>query len=276
MWTVIRMNNWLFWAYLLIINQIRTSSSNNECFDMWEDCPTWADDYGHCADPVMGPFMQEQCKMSCNLCSNGDCSPTPCREGEGNCVMDSECEGSLICGQMNCANSNLDHCCAKTCNDDSDCPTSGECYAAGYILIEDSAVSCNFVRSALECQTAAYHLGLSDFTAEDDGHSGSPYDPPFCYFEEGSLMFNDMGTNTGPCSTADQCICIENQCRLNSDTVKWSRCSQGAPCNIGEGDCDSDGECEGLLICGNDMCESGPSSMDCCIGKLVMAQNTQS
>ena len=49
------------------------------------------------------------------------CSLTLCKEGEGDCGMDSECEGSLVCGQMNCVNSTLRHCCTKTCNNDSDC-----------------------------------------------------------------------------------------------------------------------------------------------------------
>ena len=105
--------------------------------------------------------------------------------------MDSECEGSLVCGQMNCANSTLRHCCALTCNNDSDCPTSGEC-----------------------------------------------------------------NTEHG-------------QCRLNSDTIDWSRCSQDSPCADGDGDCDNHTDCEGTLICGNDTCASGPSTMDCCRGKLV-------
>ena len=56
------------------------------------------------------------------------CTTTLCKEGEGDCSMDSECEGSLACGQMNCANSTLQNCCTKTCNYDSDC-TSGECNA---------------------------------------------------------------------------------------------------------------------------------------------------
>ena len=49
------------------------------------------------------------------------CSLHLCKEGEGDCGMDSECEGSLVCGQMNCANITLQHCCTKTCNNDYDC-----------------------------------------------------------------------------------------------------------------------------------------------------------
>ena len=117
------------------------------------------------------------------------CSLTLCKEGEGDCGMDSECEGSLVCGKMNCANSTLRHCCTKACNNDSDCFNQ-------------------------ECN-------------------------------------NDI-----------------NQCRLDSYSTDWSKCSQDSPCADGKGDCDNDGECEGLLVCGNNKCLGGPSTMDCCIGKL--------
>ena len=64
------------------------------------------------------------------LCKRkGFCSPkNPCVEGQGDCDNDSECEGSLVCGQLNCANSSITNCCTKTCDIDSDC-TSGECHA---------------------------------------------------------------------------------------------------------------------------------------------------
>ena len=117
------------------------------------------------------------------------CSITLCKEGEGDCGMDSECEGSLVCGQMNCANSTLQHCCTKTCNNDSECFDQ-------------------------ECSTDNY------------------------------------------------------QCRLDSYSTDWSKCSHDSPCNDGEGDCDNDWECEGMLMCGNDKCGHGPSKMDCCIGKF--------
>ena len=103
--------------------------------------------------------------------------------------MDSECEGSLVCGQMNCANSTLKHCCTKTCNNDSDC-------------------------------------------------------------------WNQ------------ECNINIDQCRLDSYSTDWSKCSQESQCRDGEGDCDNDWECEGLLVCGNDKCGNGPSTMDCCVGKF--------
>ena len=42
-------------------------------------------------------------------------------------------------------------------------------------------------------------------------------------------------------------------------------CGTKAPCDINEGDCDSDDECKGGLVCGSNNCPSPfPSSADCC------------
>lgn len=59
-----------------------------------------------------------------------------------------------------------------------------------------------------ECDIAAQALGLSDTSASQDGQSGGvSYDPPFCYFEQGSLKFNIYGANSGSCTNNDQCLC---------------------------------------------------------------------
>ena len=119
------------------------------------------------------------------------CSLTLCKEGEGDCGLDAECEGSLVCGHMNCANSTLRHCCTKTCNNDSDCLNQ-------------------------ECNTEI------------------------------------------------------NQCRLDSYSTDWSKCSQDLPCKKGEGDCDQHGDCEGGFVCGIDNCARGPTYLDCCTGMSII------
>jgi len=67
-----------------------------------------------------------------------------------------------------------------------------------------------YIDSVAECSTAARSLGLSDTSPSDDGVT---YDPPGCYFEAGSLKFN-QGGNRGTCSSAgrtgltpDTCLC---------------------------------------------------------------------
>ena len=112
------------------------------------------------------------------------CSLTSCKEGEGDCNLDSQCEGLLVCGHMNCMNSSISDCCTQRCNNDSDCLNQ-------------------------EC--------------------------------------NDS-----------------YQCRLDSYSTDWSKCSQASPCADGEGDCDHHTDCEGVLVCGNDNCANGATGMDCC------------
>ena len=45
----------------------------------------------------------------------------------------------------------------------------------------------------------------------------------------------------------------------------YSCCSSSNQCDQNQGDCDSDSECSGDLICGTDNCQSPfPSDADCC------------
>ena len=49
-------------------------------------------------------------------------------------------------------------------------------------------------------------------------------------------------------------------------TATWECCTALYPCELGEGDCDNDGECVGSLVCGTDNCGGiFDSSADCCI-----------
>ena len=55
----------------------------------------------------------------------------------------------------------------------------------------------------------------------------------------------------------------------------WNCCLLSNNCGVGEGDCDSDSECNGNLICGTDNCQSFDSGwldsgFDCCMeGKCI-------
>ena len=80
--------------------------------------------------------------------------------------------------------------------------------SASYVLVK-SGSTCTRITSFSECSTAARALGLSDTTASYDEHTGSGvnYDPPYCYFEGGTLKYNSNGRNTGGCTTSDNCVC---------------------------------------------------------------------
>merc|ERR1711983_167503 len=51
-------------------------------------------------------------------------------------------------------------------------------------------------------------------------------------------------------------------------STDWNCCSDGNPCNKGEGDCDKDSHCAAGLKCGKDNCKdfnpAAHSTADCC------------
>ena len=61
----------------------------------------------------------------------------------------------------------------------------------------------------------------------------------------------------------------------NNDIDTASCCTSLSPCGINEGDCDSNLECQGELICGIDNCinilpsDHFPSTHDCCYSPLI-------
>ena len=50
-----------------------------------------------------------------------------------------------------------------------------------------------------------------------------------------------------------------------------SCCTSSFPCKLGGGDCDTDGDCEGPLVCGVDNCQdfnpAAGEDYDCCTSK---------
>ena len=51
----------------------------------------------------------------------------------------------------------------------------------------------------------------------------------------------------------------------NYNDVFQECCSSSHLCDINQGDCDSDSECKGNLVCGSNNCPSPfPSTADCC------------
>jgi len=75
-----------------------------------------------------------------------------------------------------------------------------------------SSGSCSTLIKVMgECSVAAIALKLSDTTAQDDRQRGVTYDPPYCYFEGGSLKFNSNGQNRGKCTVYDKCLCRKGQ-----------------------------------------------------------------
>ena len=57
----------------------------------------------------------------------------------------------------------------------------------------------------------------------------------------------------------------------SSGSIDPDCCSSSDPCGAGEGDCDSDGDCKGDLVCGTNNCKAfnplAYSEADCCVPK---------
>ena len=100
----------------------------------------------------------------------------------------------------------------------------------------------NYVTSMSECNRAAKVLGFSDTTSTNDYNGHVSYDPRGCYYEGGSLKFNSEMTNTGSCSTSDQCLCRKSSgsnsvfCDINHD-------GSHHPCNADRSDYCCDCKC---------------------------------
>ena len=57
--------------------------------------------------------------------------------------------------------------------------------------------------------------------------------------------------------------------KCTADNWSYGCCTSANPCSFGEGDCNSNDECGGTLICGSNNCLNdfgfGDSGLDCCI-----------
>ena len=89
------------------------------------------------------------------------------------------------------------------------------------------------------------------------------------------------GLGYGDCDTDEECegplVCGDNNCeagdyRMDCCQEKvclpglndWTCCTESSPCGLGNGDCDSDIDCQGILVCGDNNCADGDYRMDCC------------
>ena len=82
------------------------------------------------------------------------------------------------------------------------------------MLVTTDGIACTSITSRHSCEEAARQLGLGNTTARDDDGNVPTSDPPYCYFEDSELYFNEYGNNTGSCSSSDQCLCIQGKNQL--------------------------------------------------------------
>ena len=178
-----------------------------------------------------------------------------CKENEGDCDSNNDCEGDLICGSDNCLNlSSTDNFTSS-----HDC-----CFAA---------IKCGGSQTdTASCCTSVSPCGINEGDCDD-------------HFEcQGELMcgidncINILPSDNFP-STHD--CCFEARCNGNQNNT-WDCCSYGflnlnlnLLCGENEGDCDNDWDCVGNLLCGNNNClnidlsDNFTSNHDCCYTPLT-------
>jgi hypothetical protein len=155
---------------------------------------------------------------SCDVFQSGpdwcrDCGP--CSEGQGDCDSDAECEEGLIC-------------------------------------VHDVGASYGWPEARDVCEKPADTCGVfisgPDWCrdcgpcSEGQGDCDSDFE---C--EEGSICVHDVGGNYGWPQARDVCEKPADTCGAFISSPDW--CRDCGPCSEGQGDCDSDAECEEGLIC---------------------------
>jgi len=196
---------------------------------------------------VLG-FKGDNCAVS--DCSEGyggtACctSSNQCAMGEGDCDADDDCTGSLKCGQANGLHDNCDNSLGFPSN--YDC-----CY-------EPEATGCADGTDG-ECCEGVTQCGIGEGDCDSDAG---------CI---GSLKCGSNNCDTslgfGPswdCCYDDGYTPEVTGCADGSD---GSCCTTSNLCGIGDGDCDSDDQCQDDLLCGSNNCDTslgfGPN-WDCC------------
>ena len=210
---------------------------------------------------------------------NGGCNGNLC-EGDGDCDEDSDCASGLLCGTDNCAAFRdaatwnhecdapgwdaTDDCCYRPGGPGSpdqyhvqyacggnDNNGEGGCLAQGPMGLGDGDCdSDDQCAEGLKCGTdncGAFHdsWGWScesvygwdktdDCCARDDGHGG--------------LTTVPLDNEPNECLEVDACeyACCGGDDGGCHDALEWL--------HIGDGDCDSDDDCAGDLVCGTDNC----------------------
>merc|ERR1711962_1570721 len=179
---------------------------------------------------------------------NGDgnawscCSSTnKCGLGEGDCDNDDHCQAGFKCGKGNCKDFH------PGAHNAADC-----CIKAG--------PTCDGSANAWSCCSSTNKCGEGEGDCDNDNECQS-----------GLVCGKDNCQSfiPGANSQADCCVKPAVATNCNGSTSAWSCCSANSKCGHGEGDCDSDNECQSGLKCGKDNCRDfhsgAAAAADCCI-----------
>jgi len=207
--------------------------------------PPWPfiyDDDTHAAH-ILYPHVRtyDLTEWDWNFCSTSE----PCDVGEGDCDSDAECKGYLICNQTSAAVSRYG------------APSTGDVCAPPNSRMDDGAVGCTG-SSSVRCTNIECPCGVGSGDCDNDAECGG-----------GLLCGEDNGPAVGLSATTDVCV---NQrppgcARMDRDAINQSLCTPSCPCGPGEGDCDTDNDCIGSLVCGQNVGDSFglSATLDLCV-----------
>jgi hypothetical protein len=170
----------------------------------------------------------------------------PCNVGEGDCDSDAECAGYLVC--------------LKTSDavDLYGAPSTGDVCAPPPTSMNDGGGSCSTSFTTSRCINSACPCGVGMGDCDEDQECG------------GGLVCNhNNGAAAGQPESWDLCVHPRPPgCdAMDKGDLDWSLCTPSCPCSLGEGDCDTDNDCIGELVCGQNVGASFgvTSSFDLCI-----------
>ncbi|GAB4565063.1 MAG: hypothetical protein Tsb0020_15690 [Haliangiales bacterium] len=217
---------------------------------------TLADDC-HVGEPGDDGYCTEEC---------------PCDIGEADCDSSDECLDGLRCTfnvgtEFGYADPGTDVCacpgeerlgtstycsalCAcdegeGDCDDDTECASGLTCYrnaGASFGQDPDTDVCASCLPSSANGTVDYCNPGCPCDEAEGDCDDDSD-----C--ATGLECYSNVGTEFG-FSDPDLDLCLS--CPPDSRNGSGEFCTEDCPCEAGQGDCDSDDDCEGDLVCGDD------------------------
>merc|ERR1712055_1281251 len=179
------------------------------------------------------------------ICYSDECClpESPCSFGQGDCDEHDQCAAGLHCGVDNC----------------EDDPTGeADCCKEKSCVLGDPLKT----RPDWDCCSPSDPCSAGEGDCEVDADC------------KGTLRcgYNNYGDND-PTGVMD-CCTPQISCKSGTSWMAWHCCTEENPCGfkegVPEGDCNTDSECEGDLICGHDNCVAlgRPESharMDCCV-----------
>jgi len=163
-------------------------------------------------------------------------STNKCAAGQGDCDSNDDCQAGLVCGINNCQATNAN------AHEEADCCMANTCDGDG---------TYDWTCCSPSNQCAA---GEGDCDSDADCQAGL-----ICGVD------NCQATNAAAHPSAD--CCTSNTCA--GDDNDWSCCTSASPCAAGEGDCDSNADCQAGLVCGINNCQAtnanADPNADCCM-----------